>query len=74
MIDIILEIKTPLDVLKNPFDKSKVEDIHIHYWRGTGKWSASVEFKNGNTEGTQKFSGDDFNVVVFEMNEFLKSL
>lgn len=71
--------KTSLpSVLKDPFTKTKITDVRVHYrdaW-GKGEWFASgyVEFKNGNTEGTQKFTGETFDDVVRQIKVFIENL
>lgn len=61
---------------KDPFKESKVACLHIHFYQGTGvnPWSSSIEFKNGNTEGKQKFEGNNLADLVNEMTEFVKKL
>jgi hypothetical protein len=68
-----------LSVLKDPFIAKQITGIHIHFsrWRDQGSWRSSIEFQNGNTEGTQKFEveGDDGLIpIITQMEEFIKSL
>lgn len=64
-------------LVKDPFLKDKVTDIDIHYsCNYSGKWScwATVEFKNGNTSGKQRFDGETFDDVVLDIKRFLETL
>ena len=67
-------------ILKDPFEKGLIKGIRVHMFKlsyaGEGKWTAigSVEFKNGNTEGEQKFKAETFNEVVQQIEVFLKTL
>jgi len=59
---------------KDPFDSEKIKCIHMHFFKRTEKWSASVEFENGMTEGTQKFENKDFGGLIKEIETFIKAL
>ncbi len=63
-------------VLNDPFNKTSVKSIWVNYSEYGGKWSAngSVEFKNGSTEGKQKFDGETFDEVVLKMKAFINEL
>lgn len=64
--------------LKNPFDTEFITDIHI--WISNQESSFSkpvrvrVQFKNGDTEGEQKFQGDNLQTVMIEVQAFIDSL
>lgn len=61
----------------NPFQSSKINAIHIHFFKNTNQWTAHMEFANGNTEGKQKFnvSGvDGLPKLLSQMDKFIKSL
>lgn len=62
----------------NPFNKQNIESIYVSFRRGilSGKWNAygSIEFKNGNTSGEQKFEGETFDEVVVKIKAFLGEL
>ena len=64
--------------LNNPFNKRNIECVYVSFRRGilSGKWNAygSVEFKNGNTLGEQKFDGETFDEVVIKIKAFLNEL
>ena len=65
-------------VLNDPFLKDKIEMIAVYYNKNIfkGNWTAwgRVEFKNGNTQGEQKFEGETFDEVVLKIKEFLNEL
>ena len=70
-------------ILKDPFSKQKITRIYVSFrepiWSSDTKWKAdgSIEFKNGNTNGEQKFTaeGDDaFDQVVLQMRAFIQDL
>lgn len=64
--------------LNNPFATDKVSDIWIHMrkgiWDGEYKFTGSVEFSNGRTNGEQKFEGTDIMDVVKQIYAFLEQL
>lgn len=64
--------------LNNPFNKRNIESVYVSFRRGilSGNWNAygSVEFKNGNTSGEQKFEGATFDEVVIKIKAFLDEL
>jgi hypothetical protein len=64
--------------LNNPFSKSKIVSIHIHIYTGHGglvkDCRASIDFKNGNTSGEQKFIGEDFAEVAPQVQSFINKL
>lgn len=64
--------------LNNPFDPTKVEGITIYTYkscfRKTFTICGKVEFKNGKTEGTQKFEGETIMDVVKQIYAFLEEL
>lgn len=68
-----------LSIIKDPFNKTFVKLINIDSrenmfdetkWRHTGV----VKFENGNTHGQQNFTGDSFNNVLEQINQFLKTI
>ena len=64
--------------LNNTFNKRNIESIYVSFRRGilSGKWNAygSIEFKNCNTSGEQKFDGATFDEVVVKIKAFLNEL
>ena len=70
--------KTP-SVLLDPFKSDKIEEIRIRVSRGLFDKSiysarGSVEFTNGMTSGEQKFEGDTFESVYYQIKSFLETL
>ena len=66
-----------LSVLKDPFTKQCVKAIHCHVYNNEDSdvsVRGSVEFKNGETEGTQKFKTNDFSILIKQIDDFIKSL
>lgn len=64
--------------LNYPFDSTKVESVSIHTYKSCVSkrfevWG-KVEFKNGDTEGIQKFTGDNIMDVVQQIYKFLEKL
>jgi hypothetical protein len=70
--------KEKLSIVKDPFNKSSIEYISVVFRKKLfgGEWEAhgSVEFKNGQTEGIQKFKAESFDEVVLQMKEFINNL
>jgi hypothetical protein len=70
--------KRALADFKDPFSSKKIENIWFHIskkWRtNEPSFTASVEFKNGNTEGKQKFEADSFPALVKKVEDFTKNL
>lgn len=64
-------------VLKDPFGKRNVTRIYVSMsqslFNDTFSANGSVEFKNGDTHGEQKFNGDTFDDVVLKIQAFLKN-
>lgn len=72
------EFKTEmLSIIKDPFLKKCVQNIHIHYtsWGGKFYWAASIETKNGNTEGKQSTPEfETFDEIIIHLRQILDSL
>lgn len=70
--------ESPLSVIKDPFSKNKIENVHLHItkkWVGEGyNFSGTVEFQNGNTKGKQRFTGESFDDVVMQIKAMIDSL
>ena len=65
--------------VSDPFKKKCIKGLHIHCypdssWYRTKPVSATIDFENGNTQGTQKFEGDDIMSVLKEMYRFCERL
>lgn len=82
-----MSLPTPFDFgstalpsdLKDPFRVDAIERI----WFGISKswldksvmnFTATVEFRNGNTKGEQKFNAPDFETLVRKVKDFTESL
>lgn len=67
-----------LSIVNDPFKVSKVTSVYVRYSESVfgGNWGANgdVEFKNGNTEGRQKFEGETFDEVVVQIKAFIQTL
>lgn len=73
------QLNLPSD-FKFPFQKNCLEGIYISLGKklliqgGGFEWTGSISFKNGNTNGTQKFESNDFRDIVKQMEIFLNDL
>jgi len=68
-----------LQDFKYPFMPQCIIHVSItitkHSFSDKFYWYGRVDFENGNTKGKQRFGdSDDFESLVHEMNEFIKSL
>jgi hypothetical protein len=65
-----------LTVITDPFSFKNITALRLNSSSWTGKWTftATVEFKNGSTGGSQSFSGDNMDDVYLEMRAFVKQL
>jgi len=66
-------------IVNDPFKKNKIVSIDAHYTKrvfGTGEWYAwgHVEFKDGNTSGTQRFEAENLDALMVQMHNFLKNM
>ena len=65
-------------VVNDPFKKNKVTRVYVSYskkWVGEGfDCCGSVEFKNGDTNGEQRFHGETFDEVVLKIKAMLETL
>ena len=67
--------KTKVSPAVNPFIKDGIASIHMHIFPShTNKIPGSIAFKNGNTEGTQKFSADTLDGLIRSMSDFVEEL
>ena len=65
-------------VVNNPFSKTCINEIRVIYrdfW-DDGNWKATgyVDFRNGSTDGTQKFEGESFDEVVRKIKLMIENL
>jgi len=78
------ETKMELTDFKNPFQKNQISRVSITIYNRqiyfnesrnpTIDFDAIVNFKNGNTEGQQKITADNFQNLIEKVNAFIKSL
>lgn len=65
-------------LVKDPFKGECINAIHMHVTKqiiGNGyRISGSVEFKNGNTEGTQNFRANSLGELYTQIQNFCLSL
>lgn len=70
------EIPKP-SIIQDPFELSNIKKVYIHSMMGyNGVWihNGEVEFRKGNTEGAQKFKGQNMDEVIYQIKQFLKQL
>jgi len=77
-MDITIHNTNELSILKDPFFTDKIERIMVVTTKGIfdGKPYSygTVEFKNGDTKGEQKFEATSFDEVCIKIKEFLETL
>lgn len=65
-------------LVKDPFKGDYIEGIHMHANKqligGGFRFSGSVEFKNGNTGGEQKFKANSLGELYTDIMNFCLSL
>ncbi len=71
--------KSGISIIKDPFNKTSIVQVWFNYSPrlfGNGEWdcSATVRFKNGNTEAEQKFRADTFDDCVVQVKNFIDTL
>lgn len=79
MSDILKLGNTNISVLKDPFKKNKIIRVSVNFSENEfreGNWKARgyVDFKNGNTQGQQKFEGETFENVVLQIKTFIDNI
>lgn len=69
------KLPTPI---KNPFEAKNIYYINMSalYLSESKRWTIEgrVDFKNGNTEGTQSFSADTMDGLYIKIQEFINSM
>lgn len=69
-----------ISVIKDPFNKRSIESIMIHFSKDyfnkeIGFWKATVDFKNGNTSGSQSTNRcKDWDTMLAELYQIYESL
>jgi hypothetical protein len=66
--------KPKLSKLKDPFALKHVELVEFSWSKWYKEWRGRVRFKNGNTEGTQRFAADSFTTITLEIEQFISTL
>ena len=67
-------------ILKNPFEKSKIDRIFVHcypdVWSKVGAWKfeATLSFTNGDTKGEQKIHGTSYPDLMNKVDSFIKTV
>lgn len=62
--------------INNPFNKQSIDSIFISGypdpWKSDGSWKieGSVQFKNGNTRGEQRFESNNFGELLNKIANF----
>lgn len=71
-----LHAATRISELNNPFDSNLVTRVYVSSFKSLYTWihHGEIEFKNGKTEGKQKFEGDSMGAVLKKMDAFMKEL
>lgn len=75
----IMDIRSKeLSVIKDPFNIDALESVRISAYKGLfgGAWryTASVEFQNGDTKGEQDFEGESLADVAKKVDKFLTAI
>lgn len=67
-----------LSEFTDPFSIESISAVHIHVLKGfsseTMSFSASVEFRKGQTEGKQNIKALDFPTLIKKVESFVKEL
>jgi hypothetical protein len=70
--------KSMPSVIKDPFYGEHISAIHMHanksVFSGLFTFTASVEFRNGDTEGRQEFRADNLGGLYQKVVDFCMSL
>jgi len=78
MISNFFNNQNEIDNFKNPFGFEFIYQVRIwtstHIFSKETTWNACIEFKNGFTEGQQKFENKDFKQIIVEMENFMNKL
>lgn len=68
-----------LSIVKDPFNKDSLERVWIDiskdlFNKQIVRHTATVEFKNADTEGKQKFKADNLQDLLEQIDNFIKTL
>lgn len=64
-------------VLNDPFNKNCMVGLSTYCstdYRGQWSYTGRVTFKNGDTEGEQKFKAESLNALLVKMQAFVETL
>lgn len=75
----IPEDENGLSIIVDPFNDTSLHSVSINYrknsFSGVGYWYSVVNFKNGNTEGSQKLGDcETFEEIVLQVKNLLKEI
>lgn len=68
-----VETTSEISPLNYPFKQGAFESLHIYAYR-SGSISGGIEFKNGQTEGKQKFTANSIRELLQQMETFIAKL
>lgn len=67
-----------IGILKDPFRQECIDQVHFFMIKscisGNATFTAIVKFKNDNTQGEQKFTGNSFDDLGKQVNAFIQTL
>lgn len=69
------DLHSSVSIIKDPFGSDHLCTFSVYCNKGfMGEWTyhGSVKFKNGDTEGEQKFKGDSLSNLLHKMENFMK--
>lgn len=64
-------------VLKDPFSQNCIVGLSTYCsvnYNGAWSYNGTVKFKNGDTEGEQRFKGDSLGSLLTKMQAFVETL
>lgn len=70
--------RSNIDVIKDPFNKESITGVHIemekNFFSGDFDFTGRVYFRNGQTQGLQRFEGDNLGDVFIKVKNFCVNL
>jgi len=78
-MDITHHTNKQVSIINDPFKKDCINEINISmdlslFHPHSRRFRGYVKFKNGQTEGTQRFTGDDLADVFMKVKAFVETL
>jgi hypothetical protein len=73
----IKEASAHISILKDPFNKENMNGLSIFCsigWNGQWSYNGTVRFKNGNTQGEQRFEGKDLKDLLLKIENFVETI